>query len=438
MWDQPVYENTAIEWVRQQFKNRQITLIKGDSAKTVPQFQGKCDIIHIDGAHHTYSPKMDMKNMARVASINNLLLMDDCSKSWPAVLKGVEYLKTNNLLDNLKMHVPEGWIYRGAQKGWCIGSYKVKNQAKHIPKSFTFLDKTFCTPSWHGHNCEVYSSKACSKLSDECFYSNVTGTLSVSCERWHGAQSVEQITWDKRVTSTDRNEAHAKSFNYYQSLPQHLGNIIEIGAGPFTQAQTIVHGKTATSITLIEPMAFHYMTNVKRCFYKNGTFGNLPTTILSIPAEELSNIRKFDTLIMINVIEHVYDAISILNSAINLIKENGLFIWHERLWDDYLGVASSVNDREFQLHPVHIKYVIAKLVMSMFDENYISWDTEELRRLKNQGVYFIGRKRNIVAKIKVPQHPPCFEGGHGTQSVIFFLSNTNSTEKNISRSTDVS
>ncbi|CAG2196676.1 unnamed protein product [Mytilus edulis] len=132
---------------------------------------------------------------------------------------------------------------------------------------------------------------------------------------------------------------------------------------------------------------------------------------------------------MINVIEHVYDAISILKSAIDLIKENGLFIWHERLWDDYLGVASSANDREFQLHPIRIKNVIAKLVMSMFDENYISWDTEELRRLKNQGVYFIGRKRNIIAKTIIPQHPPCFEGNNGKQSIIFFLSNTNSTEK---------
>ncbi|CAC5416562.1 EXT2 [Mytilus coruscus] len=427
MWDQPVYENTAIEWVRQQFKNRRITLIKGDSTKTVPQFQGKCDIIHIDGAHHAHFPQMDMKNMARVASVNNLLLIDDCSKSWPAVLKGVEYLKTNDLLDNLNMHVPEGWIYRGAKKGWCVGSYKVKNQAKHMPNSFTFLDQTFCTPSWHGHNCEVYSSKPCSKLSDECFYSNVTGTLSVSCERWHGAQSVEQITWDKRVTSTDRNEEHAKSFNSYQFLPQHLGNVIEIGAGPFTQAQTILQGKTAASITLIEPMAFHYMTNVKRCFYKNGSFGSLPTTILSIPAEELSNTRKFDTLIMINVIEHVYDAISIFNATINLIKENGIFIWHERIWNNYLGVANSEHDREFQLHPIRIKHVIAKQVLSMFDEKYISWDTEELRRLQNHGVYFIGHRRNIIAKTLIPQHPPCFEQIGGRQTIIFFVSNENAT-----------
>ncbi|CAG2216824.1 EXTL3 [Mytilus edulis] len=264
-------------------------------------------------------------------------------------------------------------------------------------------------------------------MSDECFYSNVTGTLSVSCERWHGAQSVEQITWDKRITSTDRNEAHAKSFNYYKSLPQHVGNVIEIGAGPFTQAQTIVQGKTATSITLIEPMAFHYMTNVKRCFYKNGSFGSLPTTILSIPAEELSNVRKFDTLIMINVIEHVYDAISILNAAINLIKENGVFIWHERLWNNYLGIANSKHDREFQLHPIRIKHVIAKQVLSMFDEKYISWDTEELRRLQNHGVYFIGQRHNMVAKTSIPQHSPCIEQIGGRQTIIFFISKENAT-----------
>ncbi|CAC5389239.1 unnamed protein product [Mytilus coruscus] len=175
-------------------------------------------------------------------------------------------------------------------------------------------------------------------------------------------------------------------------------------------------------------MAFHYMTHVKHCFYKNGTFKNLPTTLLSIPAEELNNTRKFDSLVMINVIEHVYDALSILDSAINLIKENGLFIWHERLWDNYRGVATPPgNDREFQLHPIRIKTVIAKRIMSMFEEVYVSWDTEELRRLKNQGVYFIGRRRKIVAKTTIPQHPGCFERSNGKQTVIFFVSNDNST-----------
>ncbi|CAG2225211.1 unnamed protein product [Mytilus edulis] len=430
MWDQSVYEDTAIDWVRKQFHLRQITLIKGDSTKTVPQFKGTCDLIHIDGAHHAHFPQTDMKNMARVASENNLLLMDDCSKSWPAVLKGVDYLKKNDLLHDIKMNVPEGWIYRGAQKGWCIGSYKVKAKysVSELPKSITFLDKTFCTPAWHGEHCDIHSPKMCSEWNDECYYSNTTGTLSVSCERWHGAQSVEQITWDRRETATDRNEAHAKSFGYYKSLPENLGNMIEIGAGPFTQSQTILQDKTASSITLIEPMAFHYMTHVKKCFYKNGAFKNLPTTLLAIPAEEINNTRKFDSLVMINVIEHVYDALSILNSAINLIKENGLFIWHERLWDNYRGMATPPgNDREFQLHPIRIKTVIAKHIISMFEEVYVSWDTEELRRLKNQGVYFIGRRRNMAAKTNIPQHMPCFEQNKGKQTVIVFVSNDNSS-----------
>ncbi|VDI14797.1 Hypothetical predicted protein [Mytilus galloprovincialis] len=434
MWDRAEYEDSAIAWIRKRFSDRQISLVKGDSTKTVPQFAGKCDLIHVDGAHHAHFPKTDMKNMARVASVNNLLLLDDCSKSWPAVLKGVDYLKNNDLVHDIEMHVPEGWIYRGAQKGWCIGSYKVKAQTINtspvydLPKSISFLDKTFCRPPWHGDTCAVNDNKQCSQWSDECFYSKVTGTLSVSCERWHGAQSVEQVTWDQRETATDRNEAHAKSFNFYQSLPDNLGDIIEIGAGPFTQSQTILKDKNATSITLVEPMAFHYMTHVKRCFYKNGSFMNLPTTLLSMPAEELNNTRKFDSLVMINVIEHVYDALSILNSAINLIKENGLFIWHERLWDNYRGVATPPgNDREFQLHPIRIKTVIAKHIMSMFEEVYASWDTEELRRLKNQGVYFIGRRRNMVAKTVIPQHPACFERSKGKQTVIFFVSNMNST-----------
>ena len=124
IWDQPLYEDVAINWVKRQFPDRQITLLKGDARKTVPSFTGSCDLIHIDGAHHAKFPQTDMKNMFRVASANNLLLIDDCTKSWPAVLEGVKYLESNNLVFGIKKFIAEGWSHRGAQKGWCIGRYK--------------------------------------------------------------------------------------------------------------------------------------------------------------------------------------------------------------------------------------------------------------------------------------------------------------------------
>lgn len=438
MWDRAEYEDAALAWVRKTFQGRDINLVKGDSTKTVPQYQGTCDVIHIDGAHHANFPLLDMKNMARLASKDNLLLMDDCSKSWPAVLKGVDYLKKNGLVSYLDMIVAENWVFRGAVKGWCIGSYKKSDDQKersienamknsNVPKSFTFLGKSFCNPFWTGSNCDQFVNKKCSPLSDECFYNDVYGTVSVSCERWHGAQRVEQVTWDTRKTATDRNEAHAESYDNYKSLPNDLGDVIELGAGPFTQSQTILQSKKANSITLVEPMAFHYINHVQKCFYKNGDFNGLPTTLLSMPAEEINNGTMFDTLVMINVIEHVYDGLSILNSAINLIKDGGLFIWHERIWDAYRGKANSPEDREFKLHPIRIKSVIAKQVMSAFDEIYVTWDTAELRRLKNQGVYFIGRKRSGKQVTDIPQHPPCFERTSGSQDVVIFVSNMNYT-----------
>ena len=146
----------------------------------------------------------------------------------------------------------------------------------------------------------------------------------MSCARWHGAEDVEQTTWDNKQRTHARNEAHADSYNYHKSLPNNLGDIIEIGAGPFTQTKTILKYQpaTSTSVTLLEPMAFHYMLHAKYCFFPNGTFKDLPTTLLAIPKEDLQiyNTRQFDTLVMINVIEHVYDASSILDATINLVN----------------------------------------------------------------------------------------------------------------------
>ena len=84
------------------FPTRDIKLIKGDSTKTVLQnaqeLSDKCDLIHVDGAHHADYPKTDLINMAALAAKHNLLFIDDCTESWPAVLLGVDYITDNNMV----------------------------------------------------------------------------------------------------------------------------------------------------------------------------------------------------------------------------------------------------------------------------------------------------------------------------------------------------
>lgn len=127
MWDRPFYENYALEKVRQLFPSTKITIIKGDSTKTVPKHRlvnGKCDIIHVDGAHHAHFPKTDIINMKQLAASSNLLLIDDCTSSWQAVLDGVNFGFSQGLfIERPKQEIALGWKHRGSQKGWCIASY---------------------------------------------------------------------------------------------------------------------------------------------------------------------------------------------------------------------------------------------------------------------------------------------------------------------------
>ena len=126
IWDRPFYEDSALKLVKEMFPTRQITVVKGDSTKTVASFEREnfCDIIHVDGAHHAHYPTKDYENMYRLANKKNILLIDDCTNSWPAVLKGVDHMVSKGLVSKRpKQFIVKGWVHRGYQKGWCIGSY---------------------------------------------------------------------------------------------------------------------------------------------------------------------------------------------------------------------------------------------------------------------------------------------------------------------------
>ena len=345
----------------------------------------------------------------------NFLIRHNTGKE-PKIIKMTyeKFRKNLNETDGLSIDPTTDWQ---AERNICIAFM----QSHFYPKKITFLGSTWCLPPYYGKNCMYESKEECTKTSDKCFYNPIYGVAHVSCERWFGAQKTEQVTWDTRKTDVDRNDAHAKSFNFYSNLPKHLGHVVELGSGPFTQSKTILKDHTADSITLVEPMALHYMNTVEHCYYKKGRFGTLPTTLMSIPAEKIPDNMQFDTVIMINVIEHVYDAFSILKKAVELVKPGGYFVWHERLWNKYEGKASSTNDREFHLHPIRLKQAVAETIIKLFDTLFVSYDTDELRRLKTDGIYFIGKKRpGPIPDTFLPIHTECINSGHIGSKIILY------------------
>jgi len=82
-----------------------------------------------------------------------------------------------------------------------------------------------------------------------------------------------------------------------------------------------------------DPGADTYMQYTKHCKYKNGTFFGRKVKVLSYGAEDLTNdpmFGQYDTLMSINVIEHVSDAFQVLSNLHDALKNNGIIIYHDR------------------------------------------------------------------------------------------------------------
>ena len=128
---------------------------------------------------------------------------------------------------------------------------------------------------------------------------------------------------------------HVKQFGSYASLPRgSLGLVAELGAGPWTQTHFLLEARpdvTATKVTLIDPGIDGYLRS-GRAIYAGGRLHGIEAELLSIPAERVpaSYTERFDTLVMINVIEHTFNAFATLHTAHRLLKRGGIFIFQER------------------------------------------------------------------------------------------------------------
>ena len=102
---------------------------------------------------------------------------------------------------------------------------------------------------------------------------------------------------------------------------RNLGKLIEIGAGPFSQTKTMLSTLKdfdLESITFAEPNIFRYKTEVPRCTYKTGRlkgFEQYPLHLISKRVEELEFVETMDTVVQINVVEHVTNAVTFFGKS---------------------------------------------------------------------------------------------------------------------------
>ena len=289
------------------------------------------------------------------------------------------------------------------------------------------LGRCICSPGWSGESCTipwVDSVPACSPVkcesagladdgvsqllycndnpSDTCHLHPQYGVLKVPKERWLLAQQAELSLWNAMAdTDNDRSEYHTDRFQRFEAIQNiNLGHVLEMASGPFTQLAHIMQISNATveSITLVDPLLRQYMSEVEQCSYKDGYLLGHPVTLIMAGGEELRMGSRYDTVIMINGIEHCQDAIRVLRNVYDALKPGGLFVFHERYFDFYSGRPYELHESllDFIFHPIRINRNFFEWFLSHFEQVYYVESRFSGGRSaddKNNELYFIGRKK---------------------------------------------
>ena len=216
---------------------------------------------------------------------------------------------------------------------------------------------------------------------DACaFFDAAYGTVRVDERRWREAQAFEASQWALSPASqtTDRNEHHAMLFDDYSVLPRHLGHVLELGCGPYTQLQTILSSghRTVDSVTLVDPLAALYVLKVKGCTYRGGRLRGVRAHVVSEPAETFRwrssrGAGAADTVVMVHMLQSVRDVAAALQSAYEALRPGGLLVFADRVfdarWDEYRARGEAFWDVS---HPCAVKQIVIDQFLASFEEVY--------------------------------------------------------------------
>lgn len=214
---------------------------------------------------------------------------------------------------------------------------------------------------------------------DKKYWTDEEGIVKVDRVRWEEAQKFEHDGWIShwRDHQADRPMDHYKLFDGYAAVPNDIGMVVEFGCGPFTQVKHIVEfgNRNFSSATLIDPLIDAY-PSMPHCTYKDKFLLRRPVELIKSQAEEFVRPNFYDTVICINVLEHVQDAWVVLNNLHSTLKTGGLIILGERTYDDFdCSVLFDIG------HPIRIKSSVTNKFRDRFDVLFGSIG------------YFIGRKK---------------------------------------------
>ena len=256
---------------------------------------------------------------------------------------------------------------------------------------------------------------AFSEENDIAFYEEGKGIVKVPRDRWEKAQRTERKHWMTLgiESKDDRNFYHADRFDQYKSVSERVfKNALEVGCGPFTNLRLIGTHCKIENCSLNDPLIESYLSH-PNCSYtsKSLTLNNTGSGLFAklfnkkVPIkeiypcafEEIASDRKFDLMVIINVIEHCFDLSIFFDKIKSLLSDDGILIFEDKLFTTE-SLEKDIHRVYDAAHPLRVnKEVVLKFIRENFTEKFYSVKPNQIEvegmSFEWEDLYFIGQKK---------------------------------------------
>ena len=270
------------------------------------------------------------------------------------------------------------------------------------------VNRCICVdPSHTGKHCKDphphhnRNSIACFKGNDDrCMNIPKYGRLkAISQDRIEASHKCEVSWWETTQGIPVRNEQQLVAFDNFRALSKDLGYVLELGAGPYTKIRLILEheeaARTANSITLVDPLLHVYLSNpnITTSFTSDKLCVKgqcISTKLHPVAAEAFVTKQRYDTIILVNTLEHTENAVQIMHNIWVLLKKGGILVFGEEY---STSLQLQVAD---PCHPIRIMKALFDEYLDLFEEALLGPRTGmDLDGITHQGV-----KQSVYAIVR--------------------------------------
>ena len=237
------------------------------------------------------------------------------------------------------------------------------------PHGSLLVDACWCDPGYSGQHCtdysDIVSQHQCSldPVNDLCMNTpGGYGRLRVFSAQRSNLSAQGELSYWEHTKVPVRNLAQIRAFNNFRKLPKHLGQVLELGSGPYSKLRVILESgsmsRTVELATFVDPLIISYLSlphvsfpDGRLCLPRSKAFTGGCVDILmgNFGAEQAVYApASYDTVIMVNTIEHCSDAVAIMHNIYTALKPGGYLVFAEEYVDEG---QLQVSD---QCHPLRV------------------------------------------------------------------------------------